>query len=342
MAVLGGKSAEGILNFTKFVEQNKRFKEIDFELEKATPIFLKDGAAYTASPKTYKKGTKIRITKKTLTDFNKMRFASVAIGGRFGFIPITRILAPVAGNGTQYEDEVIDLFNEVITTNGPLDIKLKGDNTIYKGITYAVKVDNIIKSKAGIKGDPKADIILCKDKDHPLAPGSIYLSHKKAGGPEAFQQYGGISVQAGKKINQHKAVQTFLSIVADALNGTDRLPYPIVGQFKDDTLANLSIYGPDYGKSYSINHVQLIGQGRPALKAIQGGKYYELNFTSHMALSGDLNHFTGGYTPVLAAVFRSGRSFEYNGERFSGARIGVFPQKKVTTVGAGTVVFNLN
>ncbi len=102
----------------------------------------------------------------------------------------------------------------------------------------------------------------------------------------------------------------------------------------------MSIYGPDYGLDYSLQHTQLIGQGKPILKKISGGKYYELDFTSHMSLSGDLSHFTGGYLPVFGATFRAGRGFDYDGKRYNGARVAIYPHKLMATRG-GLIILKL-
>lgn len=342
MADLSQKATDGRISFVKYVTENKRFAEIDFEIEKdrKTPIFTKSGRNLVASKKEYGAGTKIKITDTKMHEINGMKLAAVKIGSVAGFIPIKAIRKPTGGNGTQYEDEVVDAINNFILENGaPIDIKLRGDSKTYKGILYAIKVDSAIKAKAGVRGDPKADIILCKDKANPTAAGSIYISHKKEGGPEAFQQYGGISLQAGEAIYNHKLTQKFLAKVADNIGKGNQLPAPVMAHFKDDNLANMSIYGPDYGKAFSLQHTQLIGQGQPKLTKVSGGKYYELDFTSHMSLSGDLSHFTGGYLPVFGATFRAGRGFDYKGTRYNGARVAIYPYKLMATRG-GLVEFN--
>ena len=226
---------------------------------------------------------------------------------------------------------MIDWINKFIKKcGGKIDIKLKGDNTIYKNISFAIKVDGSIKRTANVKGDPKADIILCSDKNRPLTKGSIFISHKKEGGPEAFQQYGGLSEQAGENINENKIVQKFLKYVSEIIGNSDKLPHPIMMTFNDKTLANMSIYGPEYGSDFSIQHTQLIGQGNPVFKHIKND-IYELSFSSHLSLSGDLSHFTGGYLPVLGATFRAGRGFDYNGKRYNGARVAIYPHKLMAT-----------
>lgn len=334
MADLGSKTTDGSLSFTKYVTKNPRFKEIEFEIEKGKKamFFVKKNNKFILSDKEYSSGVKLNILEKDYTELNKIKLATVKIKNTVGLIPINTIRKPTGGNGTQYEDQVVDAFNEYIkNAGGKIDLRFKGDRKTYKNISYAIKVDSVIKRKAGVKGDPKADIILCADKKNPLAEGSIYISHKKEGGPEAFQQYGGLSEQAGDRIYNHEFVQTFLANVAKLIGDKDQLTTPVLGEFNDPELANMSIYGPDYGKEFSIQHTQIIGQGNPVFR--QTAKYVEVDFSSHMSLSGDLSHFTGGYLPVFGATFRAGRGFTYKGKRYNGARVAIYPQKLMATRG---------
>lgn len=341
MADLGSKATDGRLSFVKYVTENKRFAEIEFEIEKGkkTVVYTKKGTGITAGTKEYPAGTKVKITDKKMHEIGGMKLAAVKIGSTSGFIPINTIRKPTGGNGTQYEDEVVDAINAyILEAGGKVDFKLKGDSKTYKDIAYAVKVDSPIKQRAGVKGDPKADIILCKDKANPTGAGSIYISHKKEGGPEAFQQYGGLSEQAGEHIYNHPLVQKFLGRVAAIIGDGDALQSPVMGTFKDIDLANMSIYGPDYGSAFSLQHTQLIGQGKPVFK--NTGKVVELSFSSHMSLSGDLSHFVGGYLPVFGATFRAGRGFTYKGKRYNGARVAIYPHKLMATRG-GLITENI-
>jgi len=341
MADLASKTTDGRLSFIKYVTDNKRYSEIEYEIEKgkSTYVYTKSRSGLVAGSKELKAGTKVKIVDAKLHEISGMKLASIKVGSVTGFIPINTIRKPTGGNGTQYEDEVVDAITAfIVEAGGKVDIKLKGETKVYKDIAYAIKVDTTIKRAGGVTGDPKADIILCKDKKNPLAAGSIYISHKKEGGPEAFQQYGGLSQQAGEDIYNHKLVQKFLNEVGKALNGgkLTQLPYPIMATFDDEKLANMSIYGPDYGKAFSLQHTQLIGQGQPQFKTTRNVS--ELSFTSHMSLSGDLSHFIGGYLPVLGATFRAGRGFEVGGKRFSGARVAIYPYKLMATR-SGLVTF---
>lgn len=332
MAHLGTKATDGRLSFVKYVTDNKRFAEIDFTVEKGKTALLyqKNNAGITSTGKEYKEGIKFKITDKDLYTISGIKLAAVKIGNEKGFFPINSIRKPTGGNGTQYEDEVVDGINEyIIKAGGTVDFKLKGDTAIYKDIRYAIKVDTAIKRLGGARGDPKADIILCKDIKKPLAAGSIYISHKKEGGPEAFQQYGGLSIQAGAQIANHKLVQKFLEQITNILGDSKQLPAPVMGLFDDPLLANMSIYGPDYGRDFSLQHTQIIGQGNPIFK--ETPKAVELNFSSHMSLSGDLSHFKNGYLPVFGATFRSGRGFDYKGKRYDGARVAIYPKKLMAT-----------
>jgi len=333
MAHLNSKTTDGTLSFIKYVTNNPRWNDIDFEIEKGkkTPLYKKVNLT-TFSPTgkvVYGQGTKVNIVSNQHVEIgagrNLRRWANVEIKKKKGWILISDIRKPTSGNGTQYEDQVVDAINEfIIAAGGTVDFRLNGDTKTYKNISYAIKVETPIKRRAGVKGDPKADIILCKDKSDPLASGSIYISHKKQGGPEAFQQYGGLSPQSGDYIYNHAKTQKFLEHCADLIGNTSKIPNPVMGTFRDNELMNKSIYGPDYGGDFSINHTQLIGQGKPNFRTLTS--YVKLDFPNHMSLSGDLSHFKGGYLPVFGATYRAGRGFEYDSKRYRGARVAIYPK----------------
>jgi hypothetical protein len=332
MADLASRATDGRISFIKYVTENPRFKEIDFEIEKGktAEMYVKKGKAMVPGAKKLVAGTKIKITEAKMVEVGNLKLAKVKAGTVDGFIPINTIRKPTGGNGTQYEDQVVDAINAYIKkAGGMIDVRLKGSTKTYKNIRYAIKVETPLKQQAGVRGDPKADIIMCVDKKNPLGPGSIYISHKKEGGPEAFQQYGGLSEQAGVEINNHPLVQKFLGEVAKVIGTGSQLPNPVMATFKDDVLANMSIYGPEYGKAFSLQHTQLIGQGNPKFAEKSG--YVEMEFSSHMSLSGDLSHFQGGYLPVFGATFRAGRGFDYKGKRYNGARVAIYPKKLMET-----------
>ncbi len=324
MATLNTKSTDGRLSFQKYVTDNTRFRDIDFEIEKGitATVYIAEGKAFSITNKKLRPGTKFKIISKKLVDPSGMKLAET----NKGLISINSIRKPTGGNGTQYEDEAVDGINAYIKkSGGMIDVKLQGSQRIYKNIRYAIKVDAAIKSKAGVRDDPKADIIMCQDKNNPISPNSIFISHKKAGGPEAFRQYGGLSEKAGILINTHPLVQAFLGEVAKLLGEKTSLPNPIMATFKNIKLSNMSIYGPDYGAKFSLQHTQLIGQGKPVF--VDKSNYVELSFSGPMGLSGNLSHFRGRYEPVFGAIFSAARGFNYKGRRYTGARVAIYPKQ---------------
>lgn len=332
MATLSGKTTSGQLAFTKYVTDNPRYSEIEYEIEKGAEanLLIKSGTKVKLDVK-LKAGDTFNILEKKTTEVDDITCAKVKFKSKVGYIPISKIRKPTTGgSSTQYEDQVVDALNKSFLEIGqPITIQLGGRQ--YKNLMYAVKLDTSLKQRAGVRADPKCDIIICEDIKNPFAGTPIYISHKKEGGPEVFQQYGGLSEVAGSEIYNHPAVQKFLRFVSQHIKN-DKLEAPIMGIFDDARLANLSIFGPEYGKKFSVQHVQLIGQGQPILTKINEDTF-KLDFTSHMSLSGDLSHFGGGYTPVFGATFRAGRGFEVDGKRISGARVGIYPKKLVESRG---------
>ena len=79
MADLGSKSTDGRLSFVKYVTENPRFSEIDYEIEKGkkTPVYTKKGTGFAASTKTLTEGTKLKITDKKMYELAGMKLALI-------------------------------------------------------------------------------------------------------------------------------------------------------------------------------------------------------------------------------------------------------------------------
>lgn len=333
MASLNDKTTSGELAWDKYIKKNKNWNQLELEVEKDDDLYKRSGIRLESIIK-LSKGQKLKLKSSIYTIINGKKYAQVNINRKDGLLNIASIRKPTNFAPTGYEAEVVSMINKVIAQNAgiPIDIQIKGMNKIYKGISGAIQVDTNIKRAGGVSADPKADIILFVDKRNLLSPNNIFISHKKEGGPEAFQQYGGITEKAGEQIYNHPETKKFLKEVAKNI-GDDGLETPMFMKIRSTPLKNMSIYGSDYGKKYGLQHVQIIGQGLPKLTPTKKENVWELNFSSHMSVSGNLSHFTSGYTPVFGATFRVGRGFQLDGKRYDGARVGIYPIKLIETRG---------
>lgn len=333
MASLGSKTTSGELAWDKYVSKNNNWSDLNLTIENDTELLEKKGNELK-KVLSISKGDSIKLKSKIYTTFKTRKYAQIIVNRKTGLVNINDIRKPTAFKPTGYEEEVVNMINNFIKKNNnmPIDLKLKGDNKVYKGISGAIQVDKDIKRKGGVTSDPKTDIILYQKKTDLFAQNNIFISHKKAGGPEAFQQYGGLTEAAGQRIHNHTETKKFLKQVTEYIKN-DQLTNPLIKKVKSDDLKNMSIFGPDYGQKYGLQHCNCIGQGLPVLKPTRKENEYELDFSSHMSLSGDLSHFKEGYTPVFAATYRAGRGFEIEGKRYNGARVGIYPSKLVATRG---------
>lgn len=270
---------------------------------------------------------KIRSFK--LSDFAK----TPEFGGKFGVSGDRE--TEMAAASLQYEVQVVNAINKFIKENkGIINVHIEGLGTYsdIEGVIGAKQVDSTIKSSAGVRADPKADIIVYHKEHDYLNNKNIFISHKKDGGPEAFQQYGGITEVAGDKIYRHPEVQKFLEELIPYI-GEEGLIQPVMKEIKDPVLKNLSIFGPEYarnGGKFGLQNVQLIGQGVPTFAPVQGKENtFEMKFP-HMAVNGNLEFFTGGYEPVFGATFREGRGYNLKGTRYTGVRVGIYPRALIT------------
>ena len=325
MAVLSGKTTSGELAFDKYVKKNSKWKELELEIEKKMEgVFLYNNKKDTLL---LESGTSFTLASNSLTTFSSIKYAKVKYNNKVGFIPINRIRKPTKTNVMEAEETAITDLDGLIKDLlkfGPLDICLKINNRIetYKNVSG---VRNVTEKVLG--REAKSDFCIVDDKNRDL----IHISHKKEGGPEAYQQYGGVSEKSGtqqrpRMIYENDEVQQFLRKVTQYIEN-DRLQNPVYSKIKNDDLINQSVYGPNYNNNYGIDNVHMIGQGNPILKPMRNKENcYSLEFSSHTSYNGDVDFFKkGGYEAVFGATFRAGRGFNVEGKRYKGARIGIYP-----------------
>ncbi len=328
MAHLASKSSDGRNSFVRYITENPNFsKKTDFTIENKIidePIWSLDGK----KPLTYiSEGGLVNIINKRSKAMrvpyskNTTKYAKIEVvrGAKRvqGYIRLSAIRKPTGGKRNvmlSEENAIRDLRNLIKEVGAPITILVKKTN----GVGY-LKAKDII-DVVDIKGTPKADFALINSRKKPV----FWISHKKGGGAKSFQQYSGVSQKAGRKIYQNPEVQRFFSeVIAYIQNG--KLLAPITRKIKDKNLIRYSAYGPDWGKSFGKENVQVLGQGDPILKPSKRDSLtFSLEFSDTMHTNGDLN-LKGMYTPVLAATYRRGRTFYYKRRRFVGARVGIYP-----------------
>lgn len=217
MAHLNSKTTDGRLSFVKYVKENPKWNsEMEFSVEMGVtemPIVKIEKNVPVETGVIVKQGEKIKILSREYKTLGKQRFALVKLisGSRVqGYLSLRAIRKPTSANVMQAEEMAIrDLESSIRKAKVPIDIVVKktGDPGEFKvkEITNAAKVG----------GTPKADVALVNRYGTPV----LWISHKKAGGASAFQQYSGVSKQAGASIHNHPEVQSFLKSVVDYIEG---------------------------------------------------------------------------------------------------------------------------
>lgn len=205
---------------------------------------------------------------------------------------------------------------------------------------------HVIGMNSNFPGDPKADVAMVS-----VAGGKAtevaFISFKKAGGAEAFQQYSGLTEGAGLTISNDPIVVSFLKDAGKhiasfnkgknmAQQGTPAAFTYVPNNVPGRMLVDRAVFGPKYKKITSReglgghkDNVHVIAQGTPILK--KNGAVYELMFSEHVFSNNqDLRWvFTGEYAAVLGGTFRNGRGFTVKGQRFTNFRVGLYPFKMV-------------
>jgi len=322
MAVLSGKTTAGESAFDKYIKNNPKWKDLDLLIEeKMEASFYKENKKDIHN--ILSSGTKLELISNQQISIGNLKLAHVKVGSKRGYVPLNRIKKPTKTNVLAAEEAAMkdlnDLIQKLVTQIGP--IKICTPVGTYEGITG---VRNITEKVLG--REAKADFALVANgKDE------IFISHKKSGGPAAYQQYGGVSSKSGSQskstlIYDNKEVQQFLMKVTSYIEN-NKLVHPVYSSVQNDELINQSVFGPSYGGKFGIDNVQCIGQGDPILKPKRNeDACFTLDFSDHVSWNGDTSYFKKGqYKAVFAATFRAGRGFDVDGKRYNGARVAIYP-----------------
>jgi len=276
MATLSGRTTAGGPAWDKYVGKNPKWRDLNLVIENNMQASMVDERAKKVLFRLQEKdGFKLRSNRLKL--INKVSYAQVRYNNKNGLIPITKIRKPTSTDVLKEEAialaELDKIIKRIVAQVGPFDLRIKGDpkRKIYKGITGT---RNTTEKFLGREAKSDFNIVSAKGDE-------IYISHKKAGGAKAFQQYGGVSKQAGVKIYNHPEVREFLIQCSNLIeNGV--LIYPVYSYIQDNELINLSIFGSEYGKKFGIDNVTIIGQGSAIIKPVKNKELFELDFSDHL------------------------------------------------------------
>lgn len=237
------------------------------------------------------------------------------------------VTKPASKNVLRAEQEATQVLKRSIDhaveqESGPIDITM-GEYTLKNCVTASCDQ---------VKGNPKADIVIIDKNQTEVG----FISHKKQGGALAFQQYGGISKDAGELIHSDPIVESFVADLQQASNslfnqntvpaGFSAFRY-IPNTESGKTLVSRSVYGPDWKPFDHHNRqaVHCIGQGVPQLSRNPDSSY-RLTFSESMHYSHDVDWaFDGQYQAVLAATYRLNRKVQNQNITLINVRAGIYP-----------------
>ena len=188
----------------RLIEDNPEWKSIRLTL-------LKDTLMYDKSSKekiecTCRKGTLVKIQSPKLSQCgpnkkSKCVLAKIGQSGP-GYVMVSHILKPDIKTRTtdtkKAERAAMKQLDKILKEK----VKCLGEATICTPIGNIVGACGVEE----LKGTPKADFAIVDKKGKEI----FWISHKKTGGAKAFQQYGGVSKSAGRKISTHEQTQEFL------------------------------------------------------------------------------------------------------------------------------------
>lgn len=317
MATLNSTATGGLTSYSKYIENNKNWPNLNLIIEHNLhniPVFdakgnilqllnQKEEIGQLINPDLHKIEGIVKNVK-----WKDKHFLQT----KKGFISIFNIRKPTGARSTTAdEDEAREALDTAIANIGyPVNIRIRGK-------TKKFEFKNVIGT-ANIKGTPKADFAIVDTKDKKVG----FISHKASGGAGAFQQYSGISKKANLTF---KEIDIFAQKVYKYTGSSAKSGQSFFMWLKNMDLINMSVFGPDFGKaSFNEENCHFIAQGHPKLIKINDD-YYELKWTDHLLMNGEGNLLKDLYKPILAAKFTTGRRFESGKLVINNLRAGIYP-----------------
>jgi len=334
MATLSGKTTSGQSAWDKYISSNNKWKELNLLIENKMEAVFMDSKGEKILGNLKQKEV-VKLTDNKTKTIDKTVYAQVTYKNKKGLVPINKIRKPTSTDVLKEEaialENLDSIIKKIVKQVGPFDLTIKGDprRVVYSGITGARNVTEKVLGR-----EAKADFTITSSKGD-----EIFVSHKKAGGAKAFQQYGGVTDKAGKRISKHPEVEQFLRNVAQNIEN-DKLKMPMYHYIKDSTLIGLAGFGHDYGKSFGLDNVTIIGQGAASITPHRSKEnLFVLDFNDHLVHNGDTKALEAPqYRACLAGTYRAGRGFDIDGFRYSGTRIGIYTEDFVIRRSGATEV----
>jgi len=251
---------------------------------------------------------RMKIAEKLAKDFDGQLADSGNVAGKpvVDFKNNLRVfIKPIPGSGvggTAKEDAQLASLQKQIETelsdNNVTEIPIKIGGRMY-----------YVAGAASTPGTPKSDFHLLDAKSNEI----VWISHKNGSKPKDFQQWSGISKSSEPKIAAHKETEDFVDDVKNKTDGEMPRATTYSRENNDQRLANMAVYGKDYGGKLGRQNVTLLLQG--PVKLIKKKNHYEIT-SNHTSVNGD--KMVGGYTPVFMAMYKGDRSnYGVKGARFA-------------------------
>ena len=344
MATLKSKTSDKqMTGYQKYIQNNPAWEEIELKIDRATTFhesrFFKENKTDTWNP--LPSDTTLRILENRLDMVGRLEVLKCRADGKVGYIPINRIRKPQAGADVLSSqrlamEQLGNLLQRFVRATGPITICLNNGHK-FPNCYDVEEVSTRINGR-----DAKSDFNIVDPAGKPV----LYISHKKTGSASDYQQYGGVSPTSGSRANRrliydHTEVQRFMRELSKPEHHDGvRLIGPRWAKVQDVTLAAQSCFGPDYNSgTFGDDNVHIIGQGEPELTWKGEEICYTLTFSSHMSYWTNpqalMEH--PDYAPYLCATYRAGRGWDTadvvdedgstieDGQRYDGARLGIYP-----------------
>ena len=312
--------------FDQYIGNNPEWDNLELNInsEKNALLWNEQGNKII---RTIAPNTKVKLKSNKSKKIKRSECAHVTVNNMSGWMALNVIEKPIKGRANVMKSEQVAMDNldklvKSFIPSGPIKICTPMGN-----FENCVSVRNVDEKVSG--REAKADFVIEAVKNGRKID-AIFISHKKAGGAKSFQQYGGLSKQAGTAIQNHPETEEFLRATSGYVVD-NKLQAPTYKKVEDTKLIGLSVFGTKFGeKKNGIENVTMVGQGDPILKPKKNeDNCFDLQWSDHVVYNNSegLRSFTkGDYEAFFAATYRGDRRFEIDGQVFRGARVGIYPK----------------
>lgn len=259
----------------------------------------------------------VKILDSKIFTFDKKQYALTDAG----YVLISHIGKPHDKNTLKKENLQLADFQSKLDKIAPIDI-------VVGTKTY----NNIVRCEKAKSNSCKADFVLSDSSGREV----VWISVKDGSSPKQFQQYGSLTASSSDVMYKNSEVAAFSEKVYLETSGdfaSLSRGASFTSEIRDVSLKMAAAFGPEYGKKFGEDNVQIVIQGELKLEPVANREHtVRLSGSTHTAVNGDRSAFIGDYDAVLFARTAGDRDYSLlSGKKIRKCRLLIMTKAYVKT-----------